>query len=88
MQDTAEREALVAPEGSARVWAVQVVPFHCSASGVPLLSPTAVQAEGEVQDTPDSTAPVVPLGAGMGSSVERVPFQPSARGSCLPEASV
>jgi hypothetical protein len=33
VQDTPDRELLVAPEGVGVVWIVQAVPFHRSASG-------------------------------------------------------
>jgi hypothetical protein len=51
VHDTPESKALVAPDGAGGVCAVQLVPFHCSASGMLLLCPTAVQAESDVQET-------------------------------------
>jgi hypothetical protein len=60
-------------------WMVQVLPSQRSASGAPLLDPTAVHAVAEVHDTPKRLLVVAPLGLGVGCIVQALPSHRSAR---------
>jgi hypothetical protein len=62
------------------LWTIQLRPSHRSASDppTPLMSPTAVQATGEVQDTPESLSRWVAAGLGVLTAFQAVPFHRSA----------
>jgi hypothetical protein len=81
--DKAVSAAVVAPLGVAGVWAVHVVPFHCSAIRDPFKLPTAMHELTLGHDTPAS----VPLPMGDWT-VQAVPFHSPASSdpSALPTA--
>ena len=81
VQATALKLLDAAPSGLGAACAVQVVPFHPSATAAGVCAtgvyPTAVQAVPEAHATPIST--LEPVGLGVAWRCQAVPFHRSAR---------
>src|SRR5215468_6313848 len=88
VQDTSLKPGLYAPAGVGGARTVQLVPFHCSASGLVFegwlgvaMLPTAMQAVADRHETALRLPAVTPAGRGTCWTVQLAPFQCSATGS-------
>ena len=79
-QETDERFVVVLPAGAAAVTKDHAVPFHVSATAVPVPEPpTARQKEVPTHDTEFRVSPVVAGAFTLGTTVHVVPFHCSMR---------